>query len=171
MGTNMSNKIKIILVVTSAALVLAIAIFWVYNSNIQREKNNQNSLVDNQYYVEKGLEADAKTAKPAVESYLSQDHSEPTSSRAKRLSKYFTANSQVYGYGLDLVDAFATKSSGKVTSFVACESDLYVCLKVMTDITLQSKNGSVTQSATFWITLDKDSNGSYVPNDIGEWNV
>jgi len=170
------NKRLIIIVSAITIIILAtVGLYYLTNkptdSGINNISSKDSGITKDNYYVEKGLESLAGATKLAVENYASQNQSESADARSKRLAKYFTADSQVYGYTQENIGASVLKSSAKATSITSCEEQEGGdwCLLVMVDTKLYFKDETKSVTQTYWITLSKAADGSYKPDDIGSW--
>jgi flagellar basal body-associated protein FliL len=163
---------KLVIIILSLVTVLVITVLVVLSINgSETSKPVAVKSSDNDVYIGKGIEKLAEIAKPAVENYATQDISESLSSRKKRLSNYFSTDSPVYNYSLEIQSTnSAIKTTAKAKSIVLSEAEgVYPCLIVKTDITNYYGDNKSTSSQTYWITIKKDSDGSFVAEDIGIW--
>ena len=169
-GINISKKMLKIIVPVLLITLLLVAVVLVF---IQTQKEQDNSTItSDHYYVEKGLESYAKIIKPAVESFLTQDKSESSSSRTKRLEKYFYSDSPVYGYNFQTLSPLAKKSTAKLTAVYSpdSESDDFI-IRTYVSINFEyTDNTSIKTDGAYWVALKPDTNGKYTKvQDIGMW--
>jgi len=169
------NKKIIILSTIIALIIIAIGVIYFINqSNLKKTVIDTNLTSSSDYYVEKGIEDLAIVAKSAVESYATQDIAESLADRNKRLGAYFTSDSPVYEYALDIKTIGSTASTtrriAKVISITRSASEgKYPMLIVQTEITNYANNNKNTSSQSYWIIVQKNPDESYVANDIGIW--
>ena len=156
--------IPVVLLILTVITVAAGVNYFITQSNTKK-------TVYAGYYVEKGLDKFAKTTASAIENYLNQSSFESTDARNKRLSAFFTSDSQVYSYGLQNINQDILKTTAKVNSITSCEGeDGEICITAAADVTNYSKTDITTESQTYWISFIKNSKGEYSKaNDIGMW--
>jgi hypothetical protein len=165
------DRKRLIIIAVAAAFLLIVVGSGIYFAFANNSSADNSSITPDHYYVDKGLETLAKFAKPAVENFAIQNKSESTASRNGRLRKYFTNDSQVYGYSLDNLDPFIDKTSAKMTSVTHYSGeDADTVILVMVWAQFYSKNQLVfSDNQTYIVSFDKDSKGSYgKPFDILE---
>jgi hypothetical protein len=150
-------------------VLLSLGWFYFYNT---KDSNGPGATITNKisYSVEKGTEAMARVAIPAVEEYANQDIAEPFMSRKERLGKYFSPNSSVYERELDIrAENSIIKTQAKVTSisFSKTAEGNYPCLIVKTELTSYFGDKHSAAKQNYWVTIEKGDNGEYLVNDIG----
>lgn len=172
----MNKKTTTIRLITITAIIVSIVIvLFIYKLANNNDVVQNSGMSKDGYYVDTGSEEIvklAKIAKPAIENYANQDRNESVDSRSARLGKYFTADSQVYGYEQLNINSVVKKSISNLTSVMPCDDAAadVACIIVMTNTKLyynDDKTNSKIQK--FWVLLKKTDDGSYKTSDIGEW--
>lgn len=165
---------KFIFILSVLIIIVAIVAGGVIFLKNQSDKETISKPEDNSsnYYVETGAEDYATIVKPAVESYATQDVSESSTSRNKRMAAYFTTDSPVFSRDIEIRttnSAIKTTATATSVTFSAGQSP-YQTLIVKVDVTSYAGSNSSTASQTYWVTIKKNSDGSYSANDIGLLN-
>lgn len=166
---NMSRK-SIIIIISTVAIVLFVSIIFLA-TNVDRkggaetikDESTFGAMVENHYYVEKGIEEPAEIAKLAVEEYLTNKTGETVNERNVRLKEYFIEDSPVFDN-----TSVSIESTAQVTSVTSCDEQEggYWCLFVMAQI--ENKDQPVL-SKTYWTTVQELEDGSFKVLDIGVW--
>ena len=163
---------KVVLIISSIIVLVAVTGVFFYTN--QTKKPKIDSIIGNYYYVEKGQEKFAKLIKPAVENYLTQDRDETVAARNKRLGKYFSADSPVYGRALENLNPSINKTSAIVTSIMFKSlggegmDEFFV---VIARVTYSSGDKSATNDQTYWISTTNTKDSGLMAFDIGDYQL
>ncbi|MEI6850922.1 MAG: hypothetical protein WCK26_03070 [Candidatus Saccharibacteria bacterium] len=161
------KKTYIIIAISVAILFFGGIAYFVSQSN----NSDKSSITPDHYYVEKNMEQFAKTTKPAVENFVSQDSSESAKARKTRLKKYFTDDSVVYDYGLNNISPSINKTIAKLTSVISFgDKDGIFAVQAMVNVQLFSdKKFLASNIQTYIVSFKKNSKGGFdKPYDIKE---
>lgn len=161
---------KLVIILPVLVIIIGCVAYYIFQQNSKQpvDSNAGNKSI----YIEKGAEKYAKIAKPAVESYATQDVSEPLTSRSKRLTENFTSDSPIFSRDIEIrSNNSAIKTKAKVTSvsFPTGEGQ-YQTIIVKADITSYAGSNGNTVSQTYWVTMKDSSNGLLKAYDIGLMN-
>ena len=144
-------------------------IFYFINQN-QNISILPNSIEDKSYSynIEQGLDDIAPQIKNTVENYLYQDESESISNRNGRLSQYFSGNSPVYKYDLEILDTNYDKSIATISKIKSSNSEgEYAGFYVDVNIAYYKGNTKMTnKSKTYALTMSNLDNNQLVSYDI-----
>jgi hypothetical protein len=171
MGVKM-NRNLIIISTLSSIIILAIIVGVGYSANSQPETITPIvatvSTDCSSCSIEKGLDKYVPIIKPAVESYLNQDSSEPASDRSRRLSLYFAGSSPVYEYEQQNISSSVKKSSAEILSIKSslAETENIVFI-VKVNIKSYSGKNTSTKAQDYWISLSRTFDQSLIAYDIG----
>ncbi len=163
----MDKRKKILIIGIGIALLSLLGVLYFTNKNNSTKNTNSSfgTMQNNNgpsYYVESGIEDPAALAQKAVEEYLKQDLGESKNDRSNRLKKYFLDTSSIFS------ESNTANMTGRVTSVTSCEEQEGGdwCLLVMADIKIDDQP---TVNKTYWITVQKKQDGSFIANDMGLW--
>lgn len=163
MNENILNKKTLIIGGGVAVLVLILSVMIISSAPREDTKNAEDfgKLTNSGYYVENGIEDKAEIAKNATEAYLEQNTDETIDERDSRLSQYFTKSSSIYGQKI------STNQTGEVTSVISCEvQESGWCLSVMANVSIDGNQDILRR---YWVTLEEQTDGSFIAKDIGVW--
>lgn len=162
---NKRTKIIIIAIITLFLVAVGVYLAAINNKNSDKVSVENSTLTKDNYYVEKGVEDYAKTARLGAEAYLSFDKDETPKSRTDRLKQYFKSDSPIFNNALDTNNL---NTSAKVTSITSCEEqeggDL--CLIIMASLTIDN-NQPIKKS--YWMTMQTRTDGKFEVLDMGLW--
>jgi hypothetical protein len=167
-----------LIILSISIIVVAIVIGGVFYFNTMSNKKKVETTTKPKatssiYKVETDSLPLAKIAKNAVENFLTQNITESSADRNNRLKEYFTADSPVYGYSLDILlsNPEIIRTSANATSITGAAADAGIpTLQVKADVTSYTSSGQTTSTKSYWVTLQQNANESYAATDIGLWD-
>jgi hypothetical protein len=175
---SMNKKLFVIIIAIVAVTVITIGVvvfIVISNKNNGSTDNGTNGNQNTVKYEDnsnKKINDMEKVAVLAVNAYAAQDISESATSRRERLSKYFSTDSPVYDYGLDIsADNSAVKTSAKVLSIKPSDTSegTYPSYIANTQITSYSGENKSVTNQSYWVTVKQNPDGSYLAYDAGVW--
>lgn len=163
-GIKMKKKI---LYLISCLILLTIFYFINQSRNILTLPDNIEDK-NYSYKTESNLISISPQIKKTVENFLYQDKSESELSRRGRLSQYFSGNSPVYKYDLEIIDTNFDKSLATINKIGSSSSEgEYFSYYVDVNIVYYKNNNVVSnKDKTYIFTMSKLDNDKLVGYDI-----
>lgn len=167
------NRKKIFIIIAICSII--ISAFVIVLISTKQNKNDDSTIqkIEAQNIeIEEGLEDLEDIAVSAIESYASQNADETDSARITRLKKIFIKDSAVYDRKPESINDTVYKTSAeveKIEHFVDSSEGVEKILIVHVILTCYYSGGTYEIDKTYWLSLAEQEDGSYIPNDAGEY--